>query len=142
MNNQKRPLATLAGGITLFLLGYLFYGLLLADFFKQHTVSPIGSMKTMGEIVWWAMIVGNLAGGALLTYIFLKIGNILSFTSGVKTGAVIGLFMSLSLCLIAYSTQNNFDLTGMFTDVAVRALLNAIAGGVIAVVLRGGAKKA
>ncbi len=75
MDTQKFTIGTLVGGIVYFLLGYLVYGLLLAGFFQSHSVAVAGSMKKMEEFVWWALILGNFAGAALLTYIFLKIGK-------------------------------------------------------------------
>ena len=142
MNSQKFVIGTLAGGITYFFLGYLVYGMALSSFYSQHTNAPAGAMKAMSEIVWWALILGNLAWGALLAYIFLKIGNIHSFGSGAKTGAGIGLFMVLSIDLIRYATENSFDHTAVIVDVLVGVIMTAIAGGVVALVLGRGAKKA
>jgi hypothetical protein len=142
MNSQKFITGTLAGGIAYFLLGYLVYGLVLASFFGQHSVAPAGSMKAMNEIVWWALILGNIAGGALLTYIFQKIGTINSFGSGASVGAGIGFFMGLSMDLIRYGTENAFDMTAMVVDVIAGVVMTAIAGGVVGIVLGRGAKKA
>jgi hypothetical protein len=142
MDSKKFLIGTLAGGITLFLLGYLFYGHLLAGFFSQHSVAAAGSMKSMNDIVWWALILGNLASGALLTYIFLKMGNVNSFGSGAGIGASIGFFMGLSMDLIHFATENSFDLTATFADVVVGVVMTAIAGGVIGAALGMGKKKA
>ena len=142
MNSQKFIIGTLAGGITYFFLGYLIYGIALASFYAQHSVAPAGATKSMNEIVWWALILGNLASGALLTYIFGKIGNINSFGSGAKVGAGIGFFMALSMDLIRYATENSSDGTAMFADVVVGVVMSTIAGGVIGAVLGRGAKKA
>jgi uncharacterized membrane protein len=131
MNTKKFFIGTLVGGITFFLLGYLIYGLALTSFFSHHTTAAPGSMKQMSEIIWWALILGNLASGALLSYIFLKLGNIGSFGSGAGTGAAIGLFVSLSMDLIRYAVENSFDMTAMIVDVLAGILMSAIAGGVI-----------
>ena len=140
MNSQKFLIGTLVGGVSLFLLGYLFYGAALSDFFSKHVVA--GSMKPMNEIVWWALVLGNLSTGALLTYIFLKMGNVHSFGTGVRIGAAIGFFMSLGYDLVGYATANSMDRTGAVADVAVGTVMIAIAGGIIAAVLGMGKKKA
>jgi hypothetical protein len=140
MNIQKFLIGTVVGGVSLFLLGYLFYGVALADFFSRNTAS--GAMKSMNDIVWWALILGNLATGALLTYIFLKIGNINSFGSGIRTGAAIGFLMNLGLDLIGYATANALDRRGAAADVVVGTVMAAIAGGLIAASLGMGKKKA
>lgn len=139
MNFQKFLIGTLVGGITFFLLGYLFYGVALADFFSKHALAP---MKPMNEIVWWALFLGNLATGALLTYIFLKLGNVHSFGTGIRIGAAIGFFMSLGFDLIGFATANSLDGKGTLADVVVGTLMMAIGGGVIAAVLGMGKKKA
>jgi hypothetical protein len=131
MNTKKFFIGTLAGGIVFFFLGYLIYGMALEGFFSRHSTAAQGSMKQMSEIVWWALILGNFASGALLSYIFLKLGNIGSFGSGASTGAAIGFFVALSIDLIHYATENGFDLTAMIVDVLVGVVMYAIVGGVI-----------
>ena len=135
MNTRKFFIGTLAGGIAFFFLGYLIYGMALAGFFSRHTIAPPGSMKQMTELIWWALILGNLASGALLSYIFLKLGNIGSFGSGAGTGAAIGLFVALSMDLIRYATENSFDMTAVIVDVLAGIVMYAIAGGVIGAVI-------
>ncbi len=142
MDSKKFLIGTLAGGITLFLLGYLFYGMALADFFTKNTIAPTGTMKSMNDIIWWALILGNLATGALLTYIFLKQGNISSFGSGASAGAVIGFLMILGVDLVRYSTENWVGRKGAAADVLVFTVMSAIVGGVIGIVLGMGKKKA
>jgi hypothetical protein len=135
MNTKKFFIGTLAGGIAFFFLGYLIYGLALTGFFSRHTTAAPGSMKQMSDIIWWALILGNLASGALLSYIFLKLGNIGSFGSGASTGAAIGLFVALSMDLIRYAVENSFDMTAMIVDVLAGIVMYAIAGGVIGALL-------
>jgi hypothetical protein len=142
MDSKKFVMGTLAGGISFFLLGYLFYGLVLNGFFMKHSLAPAGSMRGMSDIVWWSLILGNLAGGALLTWIFLKLGNIRSFGSGFGTGASIGFFLALSMDLIRYATEVSTDHTGVIADVAVGTVMNGIVGGIIGVALGMGFKKA
>lgn len=131
MNSKKFFIGTLAGGIAFFFLGYLFYGLALYGFFNSHSTAAPGSTKQMSDIVWWALILGNFASGALLSYIFLKLGNIGSAGTGASTGAAIGFFVALSGDLIRYATSNSFDLTAMVVDVLVGVVMYAIVGGII-----------
>jgi hypothetical protein len=135
MNTKKFFIGTLAGGIAFFFLGYLIYGLALYSFFNSHSTAAPGSMKQMSDIVWWALILGNFASGALITYIFLKLGNIGSAGSGAGTGAAIGFFVTLSMDLIRYATSNSFDLTAMIVDVLAGIVMYAIVGGIIGAVI-------
>lgn len=131
MNTKKFFIGTLAGGVAFFFVGYLIYGLALSGFYTSHSAAAQGSMKQMSEIVWWALILGNFASAALLSYIFLKLGNIGSFGSGASTGAAIGFFVTLSMDLIHYATANTLDLTATIADVVVGIVMYAIVGGVI-----------
>ncbi len=140
MDMKKFLTGTLVGGIAFFFLGYLFYGKLLNSFFSEHIGAGAGTMKTMEEIVWWALILGNLASGAMLAYIFLKWANISSFGSGASAGATIGFFIALSMDLIRFATSGVFDLTAELTNVVVMTVMNAIAGGAVGAVLGMGNK--
>ena len=141
MDSKKFLIGTLVGGISFFLLGYLIYGVALMGFFTNHSIAPAGSMKTMNEFLWWALVLGTLAEAALLTWIFLKLGNIRSFGSGFGAGFVVGFFVGLSRDLIQFATGNHVDLTATFADVVVGALLYGIVGGIIGAVLGMGTKK-
>jgi uncharacterized membrane protein len=141
MDFKKFLIGSLVGGIAYFLLGYLFYGLLLNSFFSQHSIAPSGSMKAMADIIWWVLVLGNLFMGALLTYIFLKVGSVKSFGSGAGTGAAVGFFLWLSIDLINFSTQNSFTHKSLLADVVVGIVMTAIAGGIIGAVLGMGKAK-
>ena len=140
MDIKKFLIGTLVGGVVFFFLGYLIYGMMLSSFFAAHAGSSSGEMKSMEDIVWWALICGNLASGALLTYIFLKWANVTSFGTGASAGAGIGFFMALSMDLIRFGTSNSFDLTASLTDVAVATVMAAVAGGAIGAALGMGSK--
>ena len=141
MDSKKFLIGTLVGGVALFLLGYLLYGMLLMNFFTQHSHAPAGADKAMSDLVWWALVLGNLGTGALLTYVFLKLGNVNSFGSGAGIGAAVGFFSSLGNDLVRYATENGSDLTGVFADIVVFTVMCAIAGGIIVAVLGMGKKK-
>jgi uncharacterized membrane protein len=135
MNTKKFFVGTFTGGIAFFLLGFLIYGMALAGFYSQHAMNVSGAMKSMNDLVWWAMILGNLAIGALLTYVFLKLGTIGSFGSGAGTGAAIGFFVTLSRDMIRFATENSYDMTATIVDVLVGVVMFAVAGGVIGAVI-------
>lgn len=134
MNSQKFLLGGVVGGILFFLLGYVFYGLLLKDFFANN-----GMATNMDTFVWWALVAGNLAGGFLLAYILGK-ANTSSAGAGAGTGFVVGLLMSLSFDLMMYSFGQGLTTKGMIADIAVSAVMSAIVGAVIGAIL--GGKKA
>ncbi|MBL7843133.1 MAG: hypothetical protein JNK44_04650 [Cyclobacteriaceae bacterium] len=52
MDAKKRILATLAGFVVFFLLGWLFYGILLMDFNAANSGTASGVMREETEMVW------------------------------------------------------------------------------------------
>ena len=138
MNINKFLMGTLAGGITFFFVGFLFYGIALEGFFRGHTGTATGVMKT--DLIWWALILGNLSSAAMLSYIFLKWANIKSFAAGASAAAILGFFIALSYDMINYATSNVLDLTAALTDVVVGTVMTAIGGGVIGAALGMGNK--
>jgi hypothetical protein len=140
MDTKKFLIGTLVGGIAFFLLGYLVYGFALTNFFSGHSGTATGVSKSMEEIGWGWLILGNLASGALLSYIFLKWANIATFAGGASAGAVIGFLMALSFDMVSFGTTNIMDLTGSLADVVAASLMTAIAGGIIGAVLGMGSK--
>jgi hypothetical protein len=131
MNTSKFLIGTLAGGITMFLLGYLCYAVLFENFFQAHAGTATGVQREMVDIVWWALILGNLLQGGLLSYIFLKWANIKTFATGLTGGIVIGIFLAFGVDLIYYSTSNISDLTSAIVDAIVYTVMFGITGGVV-----------
>jgi len=135
MNSQKFLLGGVVGGVLYFLLGWVIYGMLMKDFFATNGAT----MKADADLVWWALIVGNLAGGFLLAYVIGK-GSV-SAGSGAGTGFILGLLISLSFDLITYATAASApSLKGIAADVATSAVMSAIVGAVVGAVMARGKK--
>ena len=131
MNTKNFIIGGIVGGVVFFLLGWLFYGNLLADFFAKN--SGYGS-EDMAEFKWWALILGNVFSGLLLAYVFLKSG-VATVSAGAVTGAVIGFFMTGSIDLIMFGTTKMLNKSSLMTDIAVSTFMSAIAGAVIVLVI-------
>ncbi len=130
MNSKKFLIGGIAGGIAFFLLGWLVWGMLLMDFMKSHSNSSSGVFRTEGDMVWWALVVGNLAMGFLVSYVLSK-ASINTAAGGISTGAVIGLLMSASIDCMMYAQINLFDTTSMIADIGASTVVTGIAGGII-----------
>ena len=131
MKTSNILVAGLIGGVVAFLLGFLLYGMLLADFFASHNVTA-GVMKTDEQMNYVPLALGHLAWGLLLAIIFGRWASISTFETGAKAGAVIGLLMSLTVNLINLGTANILTTTGHMADIAIVTIVSAIAGGAIA----------
>jgi hypothetical protein len=141
MNSNKSLLAGIAGGIVLFLLGYLIYGMLLSDFMKTHSGSATGVSKNANEYMLWLIGVANLIYAFLLVYIFGKAG-VVSVGSGFATAAIVGLLTSASTDCINYATTNLLTGSGMAADVIAFTVLSGVGGAVIGWVKGTGKKSA
>jgi len=135
MDAKNRIMATLAGFVTFFLLGWLLYGMLLMDFFIANAGSATGVQRTDTEMVWWALALGNVFQSYLLVYIFGKWANITSFAGGLKAGGTIGLILGFAFDLTMYGTSNIMNLTAALVDPLVGTVMMALTGGVIGMVL-------
>lgn len=135
MDIKKRLLATLAGFVVFFLLGWVLYGMLLMDFFNGNQGPATGVMRTDAEMVWWALAVGNLMQAYLLVYIYGNWANITTFGGGFKAGVIIGLIIGYGVDLTMYGTTHIMNLTAALIDPLVVAGMMGVSGGVIGVVL-------
>ena len=135
MNSQKFLLGGIVGGVVAFLLGYVILWILLKDFFEKNG----GPATNMDNMVWWALIVGNLFSGFLLAYVLSKAG-VSSAAGGASIGFIVGLLMALAFDLIMYGVTKTPALKAVAADVAVSAVMSAIVGAVVGGVLGSGKK--
>jgi len=129
MNSSRFLLAGIVAGVVYFLLGWVVYGMLLTSYMTDNTLA--GTMRDEKEMVWWALILGNLTSGFLLAYILGKAGASTP-GSGAVIGLVVGLLMALAFDLTMYGTSKiitNAQFIGV--DVIVSAVMSAITGAVV-----------
>lgn len=132
--NIRVLVATLVGGLAMFLLGWLIFGILLMDFFKAHTLNYSGLMKETPNFV--GLIVFNLAFAWLFAFIFDYWAKIRTFVAGLKGGALIMLPITVGIDFQYLAFMNLY--TGyvpIIVDIVVATILGAIVGGVIGFVL-------
>jgi len=133
MDTKKLLMGTVVGGITYFILGWVIYGMLMMSMLAEY--SNPACMRAETDMVWWAMIAGNLSFAALLTFVFQKTGNVNSFGAGAQFGGALALLFSVSVDLMMYATSTMMTSPmGIVLDVAAATVMGAIAGGVIAAV--------
>ena len=109
--------------------------MLLMDFYGNNSGSASGVMRADDEMIWWALILGNLFQAYLLVYIFGNWANITTFSDGLKAGAIIGLILGLAFNFTMYGTSNIMNMTSTLVDPFVSAVMMAITGGVIGFML-------
>jgi hypothetical protein len=138
MKTNKILLGGIAGGVTFFLLGWLVYGVLLMDYTTANYNQC--SMRPMQEMIWWALVLSNLAFGYLLSIVF-SWSNTAGIGAGAKVAAIIGLLLSLSIDLSYYAMSSIFsNFTAVIVDIISFTIMSSITGVVVAWVMGIGKK--
>ena len=141
MNTGKLLLATVLAAAVFFFLGWLWYGMLMTDFYNANAGSATGVPREMPEFMY--LILGELVMAFVMAYNFPKWsrGNY-SMSQGFQYGAWFGLFAGLGLTLIAYSTTNIWTLKAVLSEAIYGIISAGIAGIVIALIWASGKKEA
>lgn len=139
MDSKKLFFGGIIGGIANFFLGWLVWGILLMDYLMKHSTHIPGVFRTEQEMVWWAMIVANLASGFLIAYILMK-AKVGTFSGGMVTGAVIGLLTAVAFDCMMYAQMHVIGRAVMAVDAAASTIVTAIIGGIVAWYLGRGEK--
>lgn len=122
MNTKTFLVSGIVGGIVDFLLGWLFYGILFVDYFPQNE-----SMNLL------FIFLGCMTYGMFMSYIFNKWAGITIPITGLKAGAVIGLFTSLIMNFFMFANMVvNYQHFAL--DVVVSIVLAALVGASVAFV--------
>jgi hypothetical protein len=138
MFTKQNLLATLAGFIVMFLLGYAIWGAALADFFAEHSLNNV--LKVPPNIAYIAL--GNLVAVFALSSIYGKWARgVHSFSEGFQYGAWIGVFVGIGMGLLWYGTAELMDITGYVVEAILDIIFYGIIGGVIAIVYKKTAAK-
>ena len=128
--------ATVAGGITFFILGFIIFGLILDPLVMRPNMSPEAAklMKDHPDMVF--LILFNFVGAFLLAYIFEKWATIKTFVGGFIGGAIIYLIISLYTQLMFLAFMNvSHGLTPVVADLIGTSIVGGGAGGVVGIVL-------
>jgi len=120
---------TIFGGITYFLIGWLVYGILLMDFFSAGMNQCAN--RPMDEMIWWAMILSNLALALLLTLI-LNWRKASGIVDGLVTGAIFG---ALFITMIDFSFWSMSTLYSNITTILVEIVVAAAIYGLVGMVI-------
>jgi hypothetical protein len=132
MDIKKLFIGGIAGGVAYFLLGWLIYGILLMDFMNNHTGAAGNVARAEPDYMY--LIIGNMAMGFLMTYIFIK-ANVSTVASGIITGGILGLLSAVGYDCMIYATSTVISKTGMAADVAATTVMSAAVGGIIAILI-------
>jgi len=140
MTQGRFWVATVAGGVTLFFVGFFLWGIVFDGFFAAHVGSATGVVKE--QMDFFHLGLGQFFWAVLLAVVIVNYARVSGFGPGLRIGAVMGFLMSLSIGLNQFSMTNLLDLTSVLTDPFVSALWSGLGGGVVGLVWGRGRKGA
>ena len=124
----KILLGGLITGIVTFLLCWLFFGVLLADFYTNNATSYPGLIKKMPEV--WFIATANFAWGLLLSWIYNKAG-IDTMNKGLIAGLIISFLNITGFDLFLHAQMNLYNEALIAVDIAVNTVMGGIGGAVL-----------
>ena len=133
MDTKRFVIGTLVGGITMYLVGYLIWGLAFAEFFAANVGSATGVARESSLV--WAVVLGTLSLGALVTLAVGSQAGGLTILNGLKVGAIVGFLVWFGVDFMHYGVRNIFNLTATIVDPMLEIVRTGIGGAVIAAVL-------
>lgn len=120
---------TISGGVAYFLLGWLVWGILMGDYYSANFNQCANRAET--EMIWWAIIASNFVYAFLLTLV-LNWSGANKALDGLRTGAIFGGLLGLSMDLSFYSMTTMFNhFSGIIVDIVVTTIVTGIIGMVI-----------
>jgi hypothetical protein len=133
MDTKRLATGTLAGGVTLFVLGYLIFDVAVAGFYAANAGSATGVNRD-AQLVW-AIVLGSLAYAALITYVMANSREPMTMGAGVTTGAIVAFLLWFTVDFTLYGYWNVANLTRTIVDPLLEAVRGGVAGAAIAAVL-------
>ena len=138
MFTKQNLLATLAGFVVMFILGWAIWGFATVDFFEGHTLSNF--MKDPPDPLFIAL--GNLIAAFAMSSLYGKWARgVHSAKEGFQFGACIGVFEGFGMGLLMYGTMAWMDLTAHLVEGVIEVAYYGIVGAIIAVVYNATASK-
>lgn len=124
--------AALAGGLVMFLLGFLFFGFLFADSSRANMVEPASLQKNPPLV--WAILLFNLAWGWLIAWIVDKTRG--GWAEGAKTGAIVMFILAAGIDLEFHAFVNvRKELAPFLVHILIITFMGMVAGAVSGAVL-------
>lgn len=138
MKTNKVLLYGLAAGFLNFILGWLFYGILLYDFIKLPP--ELATVLQKDPMLISATLVSCLVWGLLLTLVLGHWAKVGSWQKGAIMGAIFGFLLALAMDLSMFSMYTFITIRYAVVDVIANTVIMGIMGGFLGWLLSRDAK--
>ena len=136
MHAKQLLIGTVAGAVTVLAIGYLIFTAALGDFYAYAMSAGSARGVPREPQVFWAVAVAAIAYGALLTLVIGSRGSCSTVGAGIKIGAIVSFLLWVTADFMLYGISNVGNLTTTVVGPMLELVPGAVAGGVIAAVLR------
>jgi len=127
--NKRILRGTIFGGIAFFLLGWLIYGIIMMGYNTANTNQCMNNPN--GEMIWWAILLGNFISALLLTLV-LNWSGAKNWMDGLKTGALFGFLLSSSMAFGFWSMTTMYsNFAALMVDITQNTVFYGLVGLVI-----------
>lgn len=133
MNAKQWVAGIIGGGVVLYVLGYLIFETLLADFYAANAGSATGVSRD--PQILWAVGAAALAYAALILVALKAHATPLNVTNGMKAGAIVGFLLWACADFTFYGITNVNNLTLTIVDPLVELVRGGITGAVLGALL-------
>jgi hypothetical protein len=127
--STKALLGGLIGGIAVFFIGWLVWGMALSGIMEAHT--NMNCMRPEAEMNMVYIALSNLLWAFAFAYLWQK-ANIITFASGATSGAIVSVLIGLSIDLMMYTFSTlNTSLTPALINIPANLVVGGLLGGII-----------
>ena len=131
MDTKRILIGTLAGGVAMYVLGYLIFDVLFGAFYASSVATGV----LRDTYLHWAVVLGTLSLATLVTLAIESRPGIATIGTGFTTGAIVGLLVWLGVDFIRYGMTNVPTLARTVVDPILEVVRTGASGAVIAAVL-------
>lgn len=132
MDVKRLGVGTVAGGITVYALGWVIFNKMFGSYYAANHGSATGVDRTPQII--WAVALGSLVYGKAITYVMMLRGA-RTVLDGAKAGAIVGLLIWGTTDMILYGATNMNAISVAFLDPVLEMVRAGVTGAVVASVL-------
>ena len=136
MQPKQFGIGTLAGALTVLATGYLIFTFALGNYYAYAMNAGSATGVAREPQLFWAVALGAISYGALLTFVIGNRTGDLTVAAGIKTGAIVSFLLWFTADFMLYGISNVGNLTTTIVDPLLELVPGAIAGGAIAGVLK------
>ena len=138
MFSKSNLLATLLGGIAMFVLGYVLWGMLGESINADNVLSNV--MKAEPDFIH--LFLGCLISAFAMSTLYGKwVRGHHSAKAGAEFGIWIGIFVGLGIGLIYFATSTMMNLAGHLIDAVLNIIYYLLTGVIIALIYKVTSKK-